>query len=90
MSGLTWVQMVDTLMIKHIPERNVLKKFNLIFSVRDVKSLLDIYPFNKYLVSSAPKPFQIVFPKQVKKKGLDVVSTREHQISHHVSLWTPK
>ena len=66
------------------------EKFNLIFSVRDVKSLLDIYPFNKYLVSSAPKPFQIVFPKQVKKKGLDVVSTREHQISHHVSLWTRK
>lgn len=50
---------------------------------RDVSSLLETYQFNKFLLSSAPKPFQIVFPKQVRKRGLDGISTKERQISHH-------
>jgi len=40
-------------------------------------SVLDI-PFNKYLLSIVPKPFQFVFPKVVTKHGLDPASTSVH------------
>lgn len=52
------------------------------FSERDVGRLMKEYPFNRFLWRTVPKPFQIVFVKQVKKHGLEPVSTRVRELGH--------
>ncbi|XP_041367315.1 disintegrin and metalloproteinase domain-containing protein unc-71-like isoform X2 [Gigantopelta aegis] len=50
---------------------------------RDVRRLLDKYEFNRVLLQSIPRPYQIVFPKQVRRNELVGISTKEHRLRHH-------
>ncbi|XP_053373871.1 disintegrin and metalloproteinase domain-containing protein unc-71-like isoform X1 [Mercenaria mercenaria] len=49
---------------------------------RDVGRLMQEYPFNRFLLRTVPKPFQIVFVKLVKKHSLEPASTRVRKIGH--------
>ncbi|KAL5006683.1 hypothetical protein ScPMuIL_015489 [Solemya velum] len=50
---------------------------------RDLHSFLEGNEFNRYLLENVPRPFEIIFPKQIRRNEIIGVSTKEHRIRHH-------
>lgn len=50
---------------------------------QEMNEYLQQFEFNRMILSSIPKPYQIVYPQQLRHNTIVGINTRQHRIRHH-------